>query len=185
MPRYRWTRAYQTLPFQWSDHVLHADGSIEHHEYLHTEDTDPRRAFLERLLEAVVRAGTIVVYTSFENTQLKALAKAIRNRRKRVRKVQRKLLDLFAIVKQHYYHPNLDGSFSLKVLVPVLVPTLAYGEISDGRAAAAAYEELIDAATAPARKAVIEEALRRYCRTDTLALVEIWKALARRAGPTP
>ena len=182
VPRYRWTRAYQVLPFQWSDHVLHADGSIEHHEYLHTENSDPRRAFLESLLEAVARAGTIVVYTSFENTQLKALAKAIRNRRKRIRKVQRRLLDLFAVVKQHYYHPDLDGSFSLKVLVPVLVPTLAYGEIADGRAAGAAYEELIDTATTPGRKAALEKALLRYCGTDTLAMLKIWRALKRRAA---
>lgn len=46
----------------------------------------------------MAHTGTIVVYTSFENTQLKALAKAFR-RRKRIRKVQRRLLDLFAIVK--------------------------------------------------------------------------------------
>lgn len=182
VPRYRWTRPYQALPFQWSDHVLHADGRVEHLEYLHAVDADPRLPFVESLLEATARAGTIVVYTTFENTQLKALAKALRHWRKRIRKVQRRLFDLFAVVKQHYYHPDLDGSFSLKALAPVLVPALAYGEIADGRAAGAAYVEMILSSTTAERKAALENSLRRYCATDTIAMVEIWKALARRAA---
>jgi hypothetical protein len=182
VPRYRRTRPYQTLPFQWSDHVLHADDRVEHLEFLHTADTDPRSAFVDSLLEATARAGTIVVYTSFENTQLKALAKALRHRRKRIRKVQRRLFDLFAVVKEHYYHADLDGSFSLKTLAPVLVPALEYGEIADGRAAGAAYEEMIRSSTGGERRASLEASLRQYCRTDTLAMLEIWKALDRRAA---
>lgn len=182
IPRYRWTRPYQQLTFQWSCHVVHADGRVEHREHLHTADSDPRGPFVDSLLDALERAGTIVVYSSFENTQLDALARVLRNRRKRIRAVQRRLLDLHAIVKAHYYHPDLDGSFSLKALVPVLVPKLTYGEIGDGQEAGAAYVEMIDAPTEPARRAMLEIELLRYCGTDTLATFEVWKALGRRAA---
>jgi hypothetical protein len=182
IPRYRWTRPYQQLPFQWSCHVVHSDGRVEHLEHLHTSDSDPRARFLDSLLDALGRSGTIVVYSSFEKTQLNALARVLRNRRKRIRALKRRLLDLHAVVKAHYYHPDLDGSFSLKALVPVLAPEIAYGEIADGQDAGAAYVEMIAPATEPARRAALERELRCYCRTDTLATVEVWKALERRAA---
>ena len=182
VPRYRWTRPYQQLPFQWSCHVVHADGRVEHREYLHTANSDPRAPFVDSLLDALGRTGTVVVYSSFEKTQLDALARVLRNRRKRIRAVERRLLDLHAIVKAHYYHADLDGSFSLKALVPVLVPKLSYGEIGDGQAAGAAYVEMIEPASEPSRRAALERELRRYCRTDTRATFEVWKALGSRAA---
>lgn len=183
-PRYRGARSYQALPFQWSAHVLRRDGSLEHREYLHLDDSDPRRSFLERLLEALGRAGSIVVYTSFENTQLGMLADRFRDRRRRVREVQDRLIDLHKIVRDHYYHPDLDGSFSLKALVPVLVPTLRYGVIGDGAHASAAYVELIRPDTMTPKRAMIQRELRRYCRADTLAMVKVWRALKQRAART-
>ena len=50
----------------------------------------------------------------------------------------------------------------------------------DERAAGAAYEEMIDPATAPARKPALERAARRYCLTDTLAMAKVWEVLERR-----
>ena len=182
IPRYRWTRPYRQLPFQWSCHVVYADGRVEHREYLHTADSDPRAPFVDSLLDALGRVGTIVVYSGFERTQLDALARVFRNRRKRIRAVERRLFDLHAIVKAHYCHPNLDGSFSLKALAPVLAPKLSYGAIGDGQEAGAAYVEMIDVATDPARRAELQHELRRYCGTDTLVTFEVWKALGRRAA---
>jgi len=42
LPRLEGTRPYQKVPFQFSCHVLHEDGRLEHFEYLHEETTDPR-----------------------------------------------------------------------------------------------------------------------------------------------
>jgi hypothetical protein len=185
IPRYARTRTYHSLPFQWSDHVLHADGRIEHHAFLHAFDSDPRPSFVEALLDALGSTGTIVVFTSFENTQLRALTATYRRYRKRIRKLQRRLFDLHRVVREHYYHQDLDGSFSLKALVPVLVPSLKYGMIAAGTEASAAYEEMIHPATLIARRATLERALLKYCRTDTLAMLKLWLALQRRVQRGP
>ncbi|HEY5475189.1 MAG TPA: DUF2779 domain-containing protein, partial [Tepidiformaceae bacterium] len=47
LPIFAGTRPYQAQPFQWSDHVLHADGSLDHYEFLADGTADPRRAFAE------------------------------------------------------------------------------------------------------------------------------------------
>ena len=55
IPGYAGTRPYQKIPFQWSDHVLYEDGTLEHREFLHNEDTDPREEFCRTLLEPWAR----------------------------------------------------------------------------------------------------------------------------------
>ena len=57
------------IPFQWSDHILNADGGVIHREFLHADRTDPRRSFAEKLIETVRAKGSIVVYGSFEATR--------------------------------------------------------------------------------------------------------------------
>ena len=51
LPVYAGTRPFQVLPFQWSDHVLHADGSLTHAEFLADGDEDPRQGFSRSLIE--------------------------------------------------------------------------------------------------------------------------------------
>ncbi|UCF86141.1 MAG: DUF2779 domain-containing protein, partial [Desulfobacteraceae bacterium] len=55
IPRYAGTRPYQTIPFQWSDHILCEDGRVEHREYLCEEDKDPREEFTRSLLDVLGR----------------------------------------------------------------------------------------------------------------------------------
>lgn len=183
IPRYRGTRPYQTLPFQWSNHVLASDGSLARREFLHGDDADPRRPFLDSLLAALGESGSIVVYSSYEQRQLETLARAFPEDAPRIERVLARLVDLLPIVRAHYYHPDMDGSFSLKAVAPVLAPELVYDRIAAGTEASAAYEELIAPATAPGRRAELAAELRRYCATDTLALVRVRQALlARDAG---
>jgi len=61
IPRYPNTRPYQTIPFQWSNHILYEDGRVEHMEYLCVEDKDPCEEFTETLLETLGTGGTIFV----------------------------------------------------------------------------------------------------------------------------
>lgn len=83
-------------------------------------------------------------------------------------------------------HPALAGTWSIKAALPVLAPHLPpYSSLAvpDGDAAMWATLEMLDPATAPARRAELREALLRYCEHDTLAMVEIYRALtAGQAG---
>jgi predicted RecB family nuclease len=187
LPRYAGTRPYQAIPFQWSNHVEHRGGTLRHHEYLCREDTDPREAFAETLLDAVGDIGSICVYTGYESRILRELAEALAatapRLARRVERLHGRLWDLHAVVREHYYHPNLHGSFSLKQVLPVLVPKLSYAgmTVADGDAAQRAYLEAITT-TGGARRSALQRALLDYCGQDTLAMVEVRRVLRRKGA---
>jgi hypothetical protein len=130
IPRYAGTRPYQTIPFQWSDHVLREDGSIEHQEYLCGEDKDPREEFAETLLEALGRRGSIVTYTTYEEGIVRGLAEDFPHYSGRLLATLDRVKDLHAIIRRHYYHPEFHGSFSLKSVLPALLPEMDYTNLA-------------------------------------------------------
>jgi len=72
------------------------------------------------------------------------------------------------------------GSWSIKAVSPAIAPHMDYASlegIKEGTAASLGYLEAIDPATSAARKAELEAQLRRYCRFDTEAMVEIVRFL--------
>lgn len=178
VPRYKGTRPYQALPFQWSDHVERSDGSVKHLEYLCREDKDPRREFAETLLEALGSKGTIVVYTGYELRVIRELAGALPKSRSALLALEGRVWDLAAVIREHYYHPGFHGSFSLKQVLPAVVPELGYDdlEIQDGSAAARVYLESILCRDGN-RKEELHRQLLKYCGRDTLAMVELRRKL--------
>jgi Domain of unknown function(DUF2779) len=70
IPIYVGTHPYDPIPFQWSDHVLREGGEVEHREFLHDGEGDPRSMFAERLLQATSSASSVVVYSNFEDQRL-------------------------------------------------------------------------------------------------------------------
>jgi hypothetical protein len=184
VPRYAGTRPYQTMPFQWSDHVLQSDGSLEHLEYLCQEDMDPRREFAESLIASLGKDGTIYVYTSYEKGILRQLVEAFPEYAGDLQAIVDRFKDLYDIIRKQYYHPGFRGSFSLKSVLPALMPAMSYSHlnIQDGALASLAYLRMIDAATEPAEKSAIKADLLTYCSQDTLAMVKIREELLARAG---
>jgi len=184
IPKYEGTRPYHTVPFQWSNDIMHENGNLEHQEYLCLEDKDPREGFAETLLKAVGEKGSIVVYTTYEKGVLEGLAEHLPHYRDRLLSVVERLYDLHVVVKNHYYHPEFHGSFSLKAVLPAVVPSMAYDdkEIQEGQMASLQYLRMIDPATPPDEKEKIKNDLLEYCAQDTLAMVEIRKELLKRAA---
>jgi hypothetical protein len=182
IPRYAGTRPYQTIPFQWSDHILYEDGNLDHREYLCSEDKDPREEFTQILIEALGTEGSIVIYTSYETGVLNSLIEHFPQYTDELQSVKDRFVDLYAIIRRHYYHPKFYGSFSLKYVLPALVPEMSYENLSiqDGMQASIDYLRMIDPATSEDEKAKIRSALLIYCGHDTLAMVEIRDKLLNR-----
>ncbi|MGY6588403.1 MAG: DUF2779 domain-containing protein [Wenzhouxiangella sp.] len=178
LPPYPGMRPFQAMPFQFSLHREQADGSLEHREYLHTENSDPRRALAEALLEAMDAAGSIVVYSSYERTMINTLARDLPDLREPLLVLTDRLWDLLPVVRNHYYHPDFRGSYSIKSVLPALVPEAGWTDldIADGQAAAMAYEQAL-ASNDPAFRETTFNNLKAYCRQDTLAMVELLQAL--------
>jgi hypothetical protein len=184
IPRYAGTRTYQTIPFQWSDHILSEDGVIEPREYLCKEDKDPRQEFTETLLETLGESGTIFVYTGYEKRIIKELTELFPKRRRELLSILDRFKDLHALMRKYVYHPGFHGSFSLKAVLPALVPSMGYEEltIQDGNLASIEYLRMLDPDTSAEERKRIRKDLLAYCGNDTLGMVKIREALLKRVG---
>jgi hypothetical protein len=176
VPRWAETHPYEQLPFQWSCHIESAPGALCHAEFLDTSGELPLRACADGLLDALGSAGTIVTYSPFEKTVINRLAARFPDLAPQLRALVERLFDLLPLVKAHYYHPAMKGSYSIKAVLPTVAPDLSYaeiGEVKDGVAAQVAYETMIADDTPDERRADLAHQLREYCRLDTLAMVRL------------
>jgi predicted RecB family nuclease len=185
LPRYVGTRPYQAIPFQYSLHVQNkGGGDLEHHEFLHTQPTDPRPCLIDQLLDQIGSQGSIVVYSSYERRVINDLAAAYPQRAEALGRVRDRLWDLLPIVQDHYYHPDFNGSFSIKSVLPALIDAAGWSEleIGDGMSAVIKYEQALQEPDEAIRNRIFDE-LRDYCRQDTLAMVELREVLLEIRSP--
>jgi hypothetical protein len=184
IPRYPNTRPYQPIPFQWSDHILYEDGRVEHMEYLCVEDKDPREEFTETLLETLGTGGTIFVYSNYEERMVNQLVDRFFDIRDQLLNLLDRFKDLHALIRKNYYHPEFYGSFSLKQVLPVLVPSMNHGNlnIQEGSLASIEYLRMLDPAIPADEKTKIKHDLLTYCGYDTLGMVNIRNELLKRSG---
>ncbi|MBU1376322.1 MAG: DUF2779 domain-containing protein [Alphaproteobacteria bacterium] len=177
IPRWAGTRPFQAIPFQFSCHVQGADGALAHHCFLDLSGVDPRRGCAEALLAVLGDRGAIVTYNlPTERGVIIALAEQFADLRAGLLACAERLVDALPLVRAHYYHPQMMGSYSIKAVLPAVVPTLSYGdldEVNDGLAAQRAYLEAIDPGVTEDRRRTLHERLTAYCRLDTLAMVEL------------
>ena len=180
IPRFPRMRPYDHLPFQWSVHLQRApEAKLEHFEFLATDGSDPRREFISSLCAALGETGNILVYSSFESQRLSELASWFPEFADRIGAIQARLFDLLPIIREHTYHPAYAGSYSIKSVLPALVPEMNYDgmEVANGQAAGVAWERLMRERVDQAERERIQKALLAYCGQDTLALVRVTKLL--------
>jgi hypothetical protein len=186
VPVWPGTRPYQMIPFQFSVHHLDEDGTLEHADFLDLSGSDPSRAFAEALVDACIGDGPVFVYNAgFEKARIAELAERFANLASALLALRARVVDLYPIARNRYYHPDQRGSWSIKHMLPAVAPDLRYDQlegVQDGGAAMHAYLEAIDAATTSARKIEIDAQLRDYCGLDTFAMVRLWQFFAGRAA---
>ncbi|MBA5866004.1 MAG: DUF2779 domain-containing protein [Nitrospira sp. CR1.3] len=184
VPRYPSTRPYQSIPVQWSNHIELEPGELTHQEFLHCDSTEPRKRWAEALIESVGEHGSICVYSGYEEAMMKQLVEAFPKFRSAFKAILKRLWDLHPIIKAHYYHPAFQGSYSIKSVLPALVPSMGYGDltIKEGGQAAAAYYRMVFVETDWIEQSTIREALLQYCARDTLAMVELRGALKEKSS---
>jgi hypothetical protein len=88
---------------------------------------------------------------------------------------------LLTVLKPNtYYHPELKGSYSIKAVLPVLVPGYSYDHlaINNGTDAVAMFVKIIDKQCTPEEAVTIRQNLLEYCKLDTLAMVKLHEQLA-------
>lgn len=188
VPRWEGTRPYQALPFQWSCHIEHENGEIDHVEFLDTSGEPPMRRLAEEFIKTLNESGPIFTYTNFENGVISGLARMYHDLAPELERILDRLFDLHPLVRKHYYHPDMLGSWSIKAVLPAIAPDLSYQELNgvqDGIAAGMAYLEALDPQTEKARREELIRSMLDYCKLDTLAMVRVAHKLMGKASSKP
>jgi hypothetical protein len=222
-------RPYEKVLFQWSCHVIRKPGAEpEHHEWINTEEFYPNFEFAKTLKELIGYEGTILTWSSYENTQLKYLIKTLEesninepellNWLRHVAQLEKggetMILDMNKLALHYYFHPIMGGKTSIKVTLPAvlhatrserikswlskeellkisdtntilnpydLLPKIEIMEksesVKDGSGAMRAYQDMLYGAFYDNAeiKQQYRDALLKYCKLDTLAMVIIWE----------
>jgi hypothetical protein len=182
IPLYDGVKPYQHLPFQYSLHYQKKKGGrLYHSEFLAEPGIDPRRPLLERLLADVPEDVCILTYNmAFEKRVLSELAARYPEHQQKIDNWKENILDLMVPFRQRdVYYWQFKGSYSIKNVLPVVVPELSYTglEIADGGAAMSAYHQMCAAWYDPEALEQIRCNLLAYCKLDTLAMVRILDCL--------
>ena len=116
---------------------------LQHQEFLAAPNTDPRNELLEKLLSEIPDdACVLACHKSFEIGRLNDLAEWYPGHREKIGTIISDTKDLADLFRQKdYYCYQMEGSYSLKAVLPSLVPDLSYNAmaISDGNMAMYAY----------------------------------------------
>lgn len=189
IPRHKGQRPYQQMPFQFSCHIRKTPkGKLEHFEYLHSTDTDPREDISRALVELVPKSGSVVAYNmGFESGVLKTFADQFPKYRKSLLSIVDRLVDPLPVFRSSVYDPGFRGSFSIKNVAPALLgESASYDEmeVGGGTEAQSAYMEMINPATQETRKEKLRKGLIEYCTKDTKGMVDLvdWLFEAAQSG---
>jgi len=183
VPVYDNSRPYQLLVFQYSLHVQKKpDGELTHFEYLAeaNPEIDPRTGFVKQLIAECGTSGDVIVYNiGFERGKLQDAIIQFPEYNSELTNIINRLKDLMIPFQQKwYYTPEMKGSYSIKKVLPALVPELTYQdlEIQKGSIASNTFFQMvngeIDSDISKTRKDLLE-----YCKLDTLAMVKILEKL--------
>jgi hypothetical protein len=174
------------VPVQFSCHVIaHPGAEPVHHAWIAVGAEDPRPRIVEALVAACRDAATVMAYYApFETTCLKRLAEWVPARAAELMAIHDRIVDLLPIVREHVYDPAFGGSFSIKRVLPALVPSLSYDGLTIGKGDVAAAElwRVMFTEMPDVEREYVSDALLEYCRLDTHAMVELHRALMAMSG---
>jgi len=181
VPIWKGTRPYQQNVFQFSLHTISSSGQLSHQAFLDLSGNDPAESFAKALIEACGENGPIFVYNAgFETARISELVERYASLAGPLLAINARVVDLLPVARNRYYHPSQRGSWSLKSVLPGVVPELSYealAGVKDGGTAMEVYAEAIRPTTVYERKREIEQQLLAYCRLDTFAMVRLWQFL--------
>lgn len=151
IPYFAGQRPYANIAFQFSHHVIEADGRVEHRsQFLSTTPgRKPNYDFVRALQAALGTKGTVFMWSPHENTTLNAILEELEQdpmpppdavslgafiRSLTTRKVgkgnveagSRALVDLCRLAEKAFFHPATKGSNSIKKVLPAVMQSSDY-----------------------------------------------------------
>ena len=149
LPFYAGRKPYEQIAFQFSHHIYHEDGRVEHaNEYINTIPGEfPNFTFIADLKKALSSDdGTIFKFATHENTIVNAIYQQLKSSNEPNKEElmafitnishstndspdnwrgDRDMVDLCDVIKRFYYNPYTLGSNSIKQVLPSILKTSA------------------------------------------------------------
>jgi predicted RecB family nuclease len=177
IPLYPDIAPYIQIPTQYHIHECSGPGNVTGcSEYLADPHKDCRKELAKKLIKDIKGKGSIIVYSTFEKSVIRSLSRLYPALSKKLERMAERIIDLEAIIRKKFYHPDFHGSTSIKRTLPVLVPDMSYEdmEIADGESAMAAFAYMALGKIKEAGEiASLKRNLLTYCKQDTLAMVKM------------
>ena len=182
VPEFVGLSPYEQIPFQFSIHKEDGKGNLEHFEFLAEAGADPRYELARNLIKFIPQDACVLAYNmSFEKGVIRRLAEIYPQISNELMAIHDNIKDLMApFASKSYYHPKMQGSYSIKYVLPALVPEFesAYKDLNlihHGGEAMQAYAAI--ACMNETQRDVYKKALLEYCKLDTLAMVKVLEKL--------
>ena len=198
LPRYKGEKPYTQSVFQFSLHIEKEEGKCDkekdHYGYLAKNHKDHREELIKMMCD-LIGEGTVLVYNdSFEKSRIKELSEIFIDYKSKLLKINSQIFDLMNIVKTrskmyeelgydkeeakmiNYYHPDMDGSYSIKKVLPIFSNLTYKGmEVANG------VEALVTYARFPKMNELDYkhkyQKLVEYCQQDTYAMYKVLEGL--------
>ena len=173
---------WQKHPVQFGCQVVLPNGDVKEHAWLADGPEDSRAVMAQALLETLEGVDVVVAYDKGAQKKcLEAIAAAVPEQAREIMAISSKTLDLLPVVRDHVYHPDFLGSFSLDSVLPPLVPSLAYEPpgVSEGLSTESLLHRLLFSGEAQpsAELRALRERLQKTCTRDAMALVHLKERL--------
>lgn len=151
IPFFSGQKPYENIAFQFSHHVVQADGAVAHKsEFLcTTPGVKPNYEFMRALQNALGDRGSVFMWSPHENTTLNGILQelledpspppdaglmkatilnlTVVNRGKSIlRKGERAMVDLCKLAESAFFHPLTGASSSIKKVLPAVLQSSTY-----------------------------------------------------------
>ena len=179
IPKIDRTKPHQAIPFQYSLHVLHRDGTLEEYGFI-ADKLELPILLIAKLREQIGQIGSLISWhAAFEKQRNSEMAIMFPEQEPFLTDLNRRTYDLERIFRTSYVDARFRGSSSIKNVLPVLLPQFSYAAlaIQDGTSAMEAWYRMTTLEPASRERDEIRRALIEYCTLDTLAMVEIYRYL--------
>jgi len=183
IPLFDGVRPYQQVPFQFSVHIVRAQGAEpEHHSFLADGTGDPRLALMRQLIECIDNQGSILAYNAdFEKSRVRECCAVLPEFATWFAQLESRFVDLLKPFRAfNYYHPQQCGSNSMKAVLPALTARSYESlEIRDGGAANREFLRVNFGDVTDQERQRVRQNLVNYCGQDTEGMLWILAELGR------
>lgn len=181
------TTPYYPLPFQWSVHKWESkDKEIDKGKYfLKFNDQDIERQFIESLLKALGKKGTIFAHNA-KGVEIKILEKlkekdSCKDLSDKIDNLINRVKDSAIIAKHNFYSSLMNGDWGIKSIIKAIPGSnVSYDEkdnLAGGQDAQLAWLTYTNPKTSNEEKEKLKKLLLDYCSKDTLAVYHLVKYL--------